>query len=141
MKLIESDSSLTEICRLIEERVRGVTCLENVNLPVVLLPNFGNLGFPVTPKDPTAYNRRKHIIFVNTSVFPSSPCENAQFAIGHEIGHHAHYIGIATSAPSFRNVHPCLVADCSQRDGVLRWGCEKSGYRSVVKSFATGSRR
>lgn len=35
----------------------------------------------------------------------------AQFALAHEIGHHAHQKGITASDPRFKDVHPCVVAD------------------------------
>jgi hypothetical protein len=111
MRLTESDLSLADICRSVEQRMRGVRCLQGVDLPVILLPHFNDLGLPVSPKDPTAYNRPDDAILVNALVFPSRPPEIAQFAIAHEIGHHAHDVGITTSDMGFKIVHTCLVAD------------------------------
>lgn len=111
MKLTESDSSLNEVCRTVEERLRDVGHLQGVNLPVTLLPNFNDLPLPVTPKDPTAYDGSKHTILVNARVFPALPQEVAQFALAHEIGHHTHETGITTSSPRFKGVHSCIVAD------------------------------
>jgi len=118
MKLIESDPILAEICRLVEGRLQHVGCLATIEIPAVLLEHFTNLGHPVTPKDPTAYNRSEHKIFVNAEVFPSFSVEAGQFALAHEIGHHAHYVGIAASLPEFRSVHPCLIADWL----AVKWG-------------------
>lgn len=111
MKLVESDPSLTAICRLVEARLAGIPSLAAVELPVVLLPRFNDLGPPVTQRDPVAYNRRGQKILVNSQVFPSFSAEVAQFALGHEIGHHAHYAGITPFRPDFRGVHSCLIAD------------------------------
>jgi hypothetical protein len=111
MELTESDPSLTEVCRRVEACLGHVSYLHDVDLSVILFQYFNDLKFPVTPRDPTAYNRLGDRIFVNTRVFPSLLPEIAQFALPHEIGHHAHDVGITASAPGFKGVHPCLVAE------------------------------
>jgi hypothetical protein len=111
MKLIESDPSLAAVCRLVEARFREIPSLAAAEIPVVLLPHFSDLGQPVTARDPTAYNRSGKRIFVNASVFPWFRKDAAQFALAHEIGHHAHHAGLTAFRPEFRDVHPCLIAD------------------------------
>jgi len=111
MKLVESDPSLAEICRLVEGRLQHVGCLAGVKIPVVLMEHFRDLGFPVTPRDPTAYNQTYHKILVNADVYPSFSRKAAHFALAHEIGHHAHDAGIAASLLVSKGVHPCLIAD------------------------------
>ena len=111
MKLVESDPSLAAICRLVEVRLAQIPSLAAVELPVVLLPHFNDLGPPVTRRDPVAYNRPGHKIFVNGQVFPSFSTEAAQFALAHEIGHHVHHAGIAASLIGSKGMHPCLIAD------------------------------
>jgi hypothetical protein len=86
MKLTESDRTLSEICRLVEEQIREVSHLRDLSLPVTLLANFNDLPFPVTPKDPAAYDGSKDVILVNAAVFPSLSSDVAQFALAHEIG-------------------------------------------------------
>ena len=118
MKLVESDPSLAATCRLVEARLGAIPSLAAVELPVVLLPHFNDLGPPVTPRDPVAYNRPGHKIFVNGQVFPSFSVEAAQFALAHEIGHHAHQAGMTAFPPNFRGVHCCLISDWL----ATRWG-------------------
>lgn len=120
LKLMESDPSLYGVCRATEERVRQVSCLRDVSISVVLLPNFEGLGPPVTSKDPAAYNRHSDSILVNHRAFPSFPPKIAQFVLAHEIGHHR-YIQIISSAPELKAVHPCLVADWL----AVQWGFEQ----------------
>jgi hypothetical protein len=111
MKLIESDPSLAAVCRLVEARLQKVSCLAGVELHVVLLPHFKGLAQPVTPKDPVAYKGSDQTILVNAEVFCSFSTEAAQFALAHEIGHHAHRAGILAFHPEFRDMHPCIIAD------------------------------
>ena len=111
MKLIESDPSLAAVCRLVEGRLQEIPSLAAVEIPVVLLPDFSQLGPPVTARDPTAYNRSEKRIFVNARVFPSFREGAAQFALAHEIGHHAHDTGISGVLPGAKALHPCLIAD------------------------------
>ena len=125
MRLNESDPSLSHICRQVEKRLRPVNCLHNVTLRVVLLPNFNELGPPLTARDPTAYNRPGDTIFVNAIVFPSLPVEIREFALAHEIGHHTHDVGITTSAPEYQSIHSCLIADWL----ATQWGFEKGMRR------------
>lgn len=73
MKLTESDRTLSEICRLVERQLREVSYLRDVSLHVTLLPNFNDLPFPVTPKDPAAYDGSKDMILVNAAVFHRFP--------------------------------------------------------------------
>lgn len=111
MKLIEGDPSLVEICQLVETRLESVSCLATVEISVLLLKNFQDLRHPVTPRNPTAYNQTYHKILVNAEVFPSLSAKAAQFALAHEIGHHAHDTGISASLLGSNGVHPCLIAD------------------------------
>jgi hypothetical protein len=111
MTLGESDPSLAAVCRSVEARLQKVSCLAGAELPVVLLPHFKDLAHPVTPKDPVAYKRSDQTILVNAEVFPSLSSEAAQFALAHEIGHHAHRAGITGFLPECRGVHPCIIAD------------------------------
>jgi hypothetical protein len=111
MKLVESDPSLAAICRSVEARLERVRCLAAVEIPVVLLPNFNDLGHPVTPKNPAAYRRPSQEIILNAQVFPSYSTEAAQFALAHEIGHHAHHVGSTGFRPDFGGVHRCIIAD------------------------------
>lgn len=111
MKLAESDPSLSEVCRSVEGRLQHVECLESIEIPVVLLEHFKDLGFPVTPRDPTAYNLSGPKIFVNAQVFPSFSAGAAQFALAHEVGHHANDAALSASLLRSRRVHPCLIAD------------------------------
>lgn len=71
MKVIESDPSLGALCRLVEARLGGIPSLATVEIHVILLPHFNDLGHPVTPKDPAAYRRSDRAILVNAQVFPS----------------------------------------------------------------------
>jgi hypothetical protein len=118
MKLIESDPTLAGICRLVEVRLQDVSCVATVEIPVVLLGDFNHLGYPVTPRDPVAYNRSGHKILVNAQAFPSFSGEAAQFALAHEIGHHADHTGIAGSLLGSKGIHPCLIADWL----AVQWG-------------------
>ena len=111
MKLIESDPSLAAACRLVEARLEKVSCLAGAEFPVVLLPDFNDLGHPATPKDPAAYKRSDQTILVNAEVFSSLSTEAAQFALAHEIGHHAHRAGLTAFHPESRDVYPCIIAD------------------------------
>src|SRR5262245_3943906 len=111
MKLVESDPSLAAVSRSVEGRLQNVSCLAAVEIPIVLLPNFNDLGHPASPRDPAAYRRSTQNILVNGKVFPSYSTEAAQFALAHEIGHHAHHSGITVFRPEFRGVHPCMIAD------------------------------
>lgn len=111
MKLIESDPSLTAICRSVEVRLGGISTLAAVEIPVVLLADFSQLGPPVTARDPTAYNRSENRIFVNARVFPSFREDSAHFALAHEIGHDAHDTGISGVLLGAKGLHPCLIAD------------------------------
>lgn len=125
MKLIESHGSLTDVCRVVERRLRGVDYLRGVVLPVKLLMSFESLGAPITSRDPTAYNRSTDTILVNAATFFSFPKNRAKFALAHEIGHHVHDTGIRTSLPELNSIHSCLVADWL----AARWGF-KQGLRS-----------
>jgi hypothetical protein len=111
MKLIESDPSLSEICRSVEGRLQPISYLSTVEIPVVLLEHFNELGFRVLPKNPAAYSGSRKQIWVNAKVFPSFARGAAQFALAHEIAHHAHNTGIAGSLLGAKGVHPCLIAD------------------------------
>jgi hypothetical protein len=111
MKLVESDPSLAAVCRAVEARLQAVSCLVNVEIAVVLLPHFNDLGHPATPKDPAAYMRSDQRILVNAQVFPSFSTEAAQFALAHEIGHHAHHVGITAFRPNLGGVQRCIIAD------------------------------
>jgi hypothetical protein len=130
MKLNETDGSLSDICRTVEKSVAEVDCLRAVQLPVKLLADFDSLGPPITPRDPTAYNRPSHTILVNASTFFSFPRGNAQFALAHEIGHHTHDVGITTSSTEFSGVHSCLVADWL----AAKWGFEQELRTERLKS-------
>jgi hypothetical protein len=111
MRLIKSDPSLAAICRLVEGRLGAISSLAAVEIHVVLLPHFNDLGRPVTPNDPVAYRRSDQTILVNAQVFPSFSTEAAQFALVHEIGHHAHRAGITAFHAEFKGVHSCIIAD------------------------------
>jgi hypothetical protein len=111
MKLVESDPSLAAVCRAVEARLKKVSCLAGVEIPVVLLAHFNDLGHPVTPKNPVAYRRPSQEIIVNAQVFPSYSTEAAQFALAHEIGHHAHHVGSTGFRPDFGGVQRCIIAD------------------------------
>lgn len=119
LKLTESDPSLSETCRAVEERLRHVSCLRGVSIKVVLRPNFESLGGLVTPKDPAAYNYPSDSILVNHFVFASRPPKIAQFVLAHEIGHHR-CVKIVASSPEFKRAHLCLVADWL----AAQWGFE-----------------
>ena len=111
MKLVESDPSLAAVCRSVEARLEGISSLAEVEIPVVLLPNFDDLGHPVTPRDPASYRRSTQTILINAQVFLSYSIKAAQFALAHEIAHHAHRSGIAGFDRDFKAVHPCIIAD------------------------------
>jgi hypothetical protein len=131
MKLVESGASLSKICRLVEVRLQGVSCLATVEIPVVLLKHFKDLGYPVTPRNPTAYNRPGKRVFVNGEVFPSFREDAAQFALAHEIGHHAHDTKIAASLIGSKGVHPCLIAD---------WLATQWGFSEEMRKGRLGDR-
>jgi hypothetical protein len=109
MRLIESDPSLAAICRSVEVHLGGISTLAAVEIPVVLLADFSQLGPPVTARDPTAYNRSEKRIFVNARVSPSFREDAAHLA--HEIGHHAHDTGISGVLLGAKGLHPCLISD------------------------------
>jgi hypothetical protein len=111
MKLVESDPSLAAVCRSVEARLEGISNLAEVEIPVVLLPNFNDLGHPVTPRDPASYRRSTQTILINAQVFLSYSIKAAQFALAHEIGHHAHHVGITAFRPDLGGVQPCIIAD------------------------------
>jgi len=131
MKLIESDPSLAAVCRLVEARLQKVSCLAGAELPVVLLPHFNELGHPATPKDPVVYKRSDQRILVNAQVFPCYSTEAAQFALAHEIAHHAHHAGITAFHPESRDVYPCIIAD---------WLATQWGFAEEMRMERLGDR-
>jgi len=109
MKLVESDSSLREICRSVEQRLRDALYLDKTELPVELLPNFESLH--LKPEDPCAYRPKPPTILINSSSFFAHVFEFQAAALAHEIGHHVHDSGLLGKAPHYDNVSPCIVAD------------------------------
>ena len=91
MKLSESDSSLSSLCREVEIRLRSVDALDDLDLPVVMLPNFESLpeskDSPTARYTPAAYQRLEKRIVVNGDVFPSLPSDVCEAALAHEIAH------------------------------------------------------
>lgn len=127
MKLIEA--VLGEVCRNVEARLQAVPYLQDVELNVVLLPNFTSIG--LAPHNPTGYSLTSHEIWINGSVFPSCSLEKRIFALAHEVGHHSFNVGLAPTNSGFGSISPrarCFVADWL----ATRWGfgAEMKGQRT-----------
>jgi hypothetical protein len=91
VRLLESHPSLSAICRAVENRLGGVAELPNLELPIVLFPNFDLLpevqlsnSYRVTP---FAYQCKERRIIVNQQGFSSLPTPICEAALAHEIAH------------------------------------------------------
>jgi hypothetical protein len=140
MRLIESDPSLAAVCRLVEVRLGQISTLAAVEIPVVLLADFSQLGPPVTARDPTAYNRSEKRIFVNARVFPSFREDAAHFALAHEIGHHAHDTGISGVLLARNACTRASLLTGLRRSGASRKRCEGNDWQIEVQSIVTNCR-
>jgi hypothetical protein len=91
MKLSESHSSLSPLCRTLEVRLANVEQLANLDLPVCLLPDFESFpeaNFSAAFRStPAAYQIHEPKILVNGDRFLSLPFHIQQAAIAHEIAH------------------------------------------------------
>jgi hypothetical protein len=124
MKLSESHSSLSSLCRAVEIRLRFVDALAGLNLPIVMLPDFESLPESkdsATVRDtPFAYQRREKRIIVNGDLFPSLASDVCEAALAHEIAHALyHRSPIVIKDPQFSiALDEEIVADLL----VCRWG-------------------
>lgn len=91
MKLAESDSALSEVCRAIEIRLARFENLSDLALPVALLSNFDSLPEAQTNASylstPAAYQRSERRIIVNGQQFLPLCLDMQQAALAHEIAH------------------------------------------------------
>jgi hypothetical protein len=109
MKLVESDPSLQEICRAVEQRLRDVRYLDKTELPEKLLSNFESL--PLKPNNPCAYDPKPPTVLINGLNFLTHAFDFQAAVLAHEIGHHAHDAGLLGSASHYETASRCIVAD------------------------------
>jgi len=138
MKLIESDSRLSEVCRAVEVHVRNVSDLATLELSVVLLADFDSLPgaeFRGIRLSPTAYQPEERRILVNCARFFSLPRDVSEAVLGHEIGHAVcHRDSVMQREPRYRHLSECIVADLlackwSFFEGLRRERLESNGPR------------
>jgi hypothetical protein len=118
MTLKDADKRLAPVCRIVEHRLAPVECLRDVELPLVVLPDFDRVGYPITARDPVFYNRTESVIFVSEAIFFDRSYSAKQFALAHEIGHHAYDKELAGESKEFTGNLSCLMADWL----AARWG-------------------
>ena len=109
MKLVESDISLSRLCRFVEQRLREFHYLDGVQLPIILLPAFDSLSLP--KEDPCAYKQKTRTILVNGPAFFLRSFECQASALAHEIGHHAHDAALIGRGRHSALLSRCIVAD------------------------------
>lgn len=91
MTLCESDTWISELCRTIENRLRNVTILNKLKIPIIIHETFDNLPEAQTQKTITktyaAYRCSTNEIYINCKLFQDLPLSIQEGALAHEIGH------------------------------------------------------
>lgn len=131
MDLLESDPSLSSVCRAVEARVQGADEPANLELSVVLLLDFESLpdlrSLPegkardVFRQSPTLYQVQPQRILINGANFFSLLPDVAEAALAHEVGHAVCERDSLMKLPRYKTLNSCIVADFL----ACRWGfCE-----------------
>jgi hypothetical protein len=114
MKLVETDSSLSAVCRDVEQRLQDIVDLESLELHVELLPNF-DTKFPQHRLDPGLYLHSGKTIYINGATVSDHICEAV---LTHEIAHAAFEHTLLDSRDYECYGNTDIVADLS----ACKWG-------------------
>ena len=93
MRVEVSDDELVPICKQIEGRLGGISCLGKLSVNIELLDNFDDLPeasrSEVYRKTPAVHRRSTGEILVNRATFPLDPSSSiaALAILAHEIAH------------------------------------------------------
>ena len=135
MRLTETSSSLSELCRAVEMRLEHIEDLRPFELPLVLLPSFGSLPeaelHPTIRLTPAAYQVRERRIVVNGPAFFMLEADVAEAVLAHEIGHGAYHRDSSTMRGNrYAMLGECIVADLL----ACRWGFLEGLRKERLKS-------
>lgn len=110
MRIACEGDGIEEVCRHVEERLRGVDELRDVEVRVVVLPDFSTvpkMGTGCMGTNPAFYDARQDIIFVDGVNFPTKKPGAQEAVLAHEI---AHLLRARTNAPPVKTTWMDLAA-------------------------------
>jgi antirestriction protein ArdC len=116
LRLLSTDPKLAALCQAMQDHLAEVAELQQLEVNVVLLPNFNSLpeaeAHPSIRQDCAVYRPSTNTIYVNESIFESQEPDVMNAIMAHELGHAcAHHLSLMKALSTYAGLGEEYLAD------------------------------